>query len=92
MSKKRYSVTLVLLGMFAGFFGGAMASQVLVFQSAFAEKKSNSNEVIQAQEFRLVNRSGKTEARLTVRDGKLLAEIPDLNKWTIQLLEGPKER
>ena len=89
MNKKQYSVMLVL-AMFAGFVGGVVASRLFTLQPAFAQKTSKPVEIIEAQEFRLVDKNGRTEARLTMRDGKLLAEIPDLTKWTIRLMEEAK--
>lgn len=89
MNKKRCSAMLVF-AMIAGFLGGAMGSRLFTHPQAFAQKKSNAIEVIEAQEFRLVDKNGKIGARLTMRGGKLLAEIPDLTQWTIKLLEEAK--
>jgi len=89
MNKKQYSAILVL-AMIAGFLGGAVASRVFTDQRAFAQKKSNAVNLIEAQEFRLVDDLGYTRAVLTIRDEKVLAEIPDLSKWTIRLLEEGK--
>jgi hypothetical protein len=91
MNKKQYSMMLVL-AVFAGFVGGEVASRVFTLHPAFAQKTSRPVEIIEAQEFRLVDKDGKTKARLTMRNGKLLAEIPDLTRWTIRLLEEAKEK
>jgi hypothetical protein len=77
---------MLLLAIMAGFLGGAVASRVFTLEPALAQKKPGAIDVIEAQEFRLVNKEGKTEARLTMRNGRLFAEIPDLTKWTIQFL------
>ncbi len=47
---------------------------------------------MEAQEFRLVDDLGYTRAVLTVRNGKVLAEIPDFSKWTIKFREEGKEK
>ena len=85
--KQRKWWFMLFLPIVAGFVGGAVASRVFTLELALAQKKPKPIEVIEAQEFRLVNKEGKTEARLTMRNGRLFAEIPDLTKWTIQLLQ-----
>ncbi|NIO05052.1 MAG: hypothetical protein GTN74_10680 [Proteobacteria bacterium] len=91
MNKRRYSSILVL-AMIAGFLGGAVASRVFTDQRAFAQRKSNAAKLMEAQEFRLVDGLGYTRAVLTVRDGKVLAEIPDFTKWTIKFREEGKQK
>jgi hypothetical protein len=92
MKDKPYFLMLVL-AILAGFVGGTLASRGFMAAPVFAQKEVNPPGVIEAEEFRLVDKDGKTAARLTMRDGNILAEIPDLTRWTIQLLKGanPKE-
>ena len=40
--------------------------------------------MIEAQEFRLLDKDGKAVARLTVQGGNILAEVPDFSGWTIR--------
>jgi hypothetical protein len=63
MSKKQYSLMLVL-ALVAGLVGGVVSSQFFIGKSAFAEKKAKPQKVIEAQEFRLVDKEGKTRAML----------------------------
>jgi hypothetical protein len=77
---------MLVLALLAGFLGGMGASRLFT-RPVFAEKKTEAAKVIEAQEFRLVDKEGRTGARLTMRDGKIVAEIPDLTQWTIKLLQ-----
>jgi hypothetical protein len=70
--------------------GGVLGSRVFTSQPVSAQEESKPAKVIQAQEFRLVDDEGKTCARLTLRPGKPLAEVPDLTKWTISFVEKAK--
>lgn len=63
MNKKQYSLMLVL-ALVAGLVGGVVSSQFLMGQPAFAEKKSNPLKVVESEEFRLVDKDGKTRAFL----------------------------
>ena len=80
----------ILLAMIVGFMGGLVASRVATFQPALAEERAKPTKVIEAEEFRLVDKDGNTRARLTIREGNLFAEIPDLSKWTVKLLQGSR--
>ena len=63
MNKKQYSLMLVL-ALVAGLVGGVVSSQFLMGQPAFAEKKSKPLKVVESEEFRLVDKDGKTRAFL----------------------------
>ena len=63
MNKKQYSLMLVL-ALVAGLVGGVVSSQFLMGQPAFAEKKSNPVKVVESEEFRLVDKDGRTRAFL----------------------------
>ena len=63
MNKKQYSFMLVL-ALVAGLVGGVVSSKFLMGQLAFAEKKSNPMKVVESEEFRLVDKNGKTRAFL----------------------------
>ena len=63
MSKKHYTLMLVL-ALVAGLVGGVVSSQFLGSQPAFAKKYPFSKKVIEAEEFRLVDKDGKTRAFL----------------------------
>ena len=63
MNKKQYSLMLVL-ALVAGLVGGVVSSQFFMGQPAFAEKKSNPMKVVESEEFRLVDKDGKTRAFL----------------------------
>ncbi len=89
MNKKQYSLVL-LSGVVAGFVGGGVMSWSFRNPPVFAEKKVKPATSIEAQEFRLVDKDGRTGARLTMQDGKVFAEVPDLTEWRIKLLEVPK--
>lgn len=89
MNNKHYW-SMLALAIISGFVGGAVASRVFTYQEAFAQKKSSPIEVIEAQEFRLVDENGKTRARVSMQDGKVLTEIPQMNKMTIKFLKEAK--
>ena len=63
MNKKQYSLMLVL-ALVDGLVGGVVSSQFFMGQPAFAEKKSNPMKVVESEEFRLVDKDGKTRAFL----------------------------
>ena len=63
MSKRQY-VLMLVVALIAGLMGGVVSSQYLVGQTAFARKKEPPRKVIEAQEFRLVDKDGKTRAFL----------------------------
>jgi len=63
MNKKEYSLMLVL-ALVAGLVGGVVSSQFFVGQPAFAEKDAKTEKVIEAEEFRLVDKDGRTRAFL----------------------------
>ena len=80
----------IVLAIIVGFMGGVVTNRVATFQPVFAQESVKPTKVIEAEEFRLVDRDGNTRARLTIRDGKVFAEIPDLSKWTVKLLQGAR--
>jgi hypothetical protein len=74
MSKKQYSL-MIVLALVAGLVGGVVSSQFLMGQPAFAEKKAKPQKVIEAQEFRLVDKDGKTRAFLGINRGQPRFEL-----------------
>ena len=62
MKKKQYSLVL-MLALVAGLLGGMVSTQSLVNKPAFAER-AKPQKVIVAEEFRVVDRQGKTHAVL----------------------------
>ena len=60
---KQYSLT-VLLALVAGLVGGVVSSQFYIGQPVFAQKTEQPGKVIIAEEFRLVDKNGKTCATL----------------------------
>ena len=74
MNKKQYSLMLVL-ALVTGLVGGVVSSQFLVGQAAFASKKEKPRKVIEAQEFRLVDKDGKTRAFLGINRGQPRFEL-----------------
>lgn len=84
--RNRQYWSILVLAVLGGFGGGALASRLFTVQPVFAEKKAKPAAVIEAQEFRLVDTDGKTGARLTIQNGKIFAEIPDLTEWRVKLL------
>ena len=67
MKKKQYW-SILALAILAGFLGGAVASRLFTIQPVFAEKKARPEEVIEAQEFIVRDKSGTTRARLYVEE------------------------
>ena len=74
MNKKQYSLMLVL-ALVAGLVGGVVSSQFLMGQPAFAEKKAKPQKAIEAEEFRLVDKNGKTRAFLGINKGQPRFEL-----------------
>ncbi len=68
MKKKQLSLMLVF-ALIAGFIGGALSSQLFTIQSAFADKAIKPQKLVVAEEFRVVDKKGKTIARLHDLDG-----------------------
>jgi hypothetical protein len=91
MTKKQYSLMLVL-ALVAGLVGGVVSSQFLLGQPALAEKRAESKRIIEAEEFRLIDREGKH--RITLKMEGLRETIPKLKffdsdgKKTISLSGG----
>ena len=67
MSKKQYSL-IVVLAFVGGLVGGVVSSQLLLGQPAHAEKKAKSLKVIEAEEFRVVDKDGRKRAQLMLTD------------------------
>jgi len=67
MSKKQYSL-IVVLALFGGLVGGVVSSQLLLGQSVHAEKKAKPLKVIEAEEFRVVDKDGRKRAQLMLTD------------------------
>ena len=67
MSKRQYSL-IVVLALFGGLVGGVVSSQLLLGQPAHAEKKAKPLKVIEAEEFRVVDKDGRKRAQLRVTD------------------------
>jgi len=63
MKRKQYSL-LVALTLLAGLVGGAMSNRVFMAEIAAAQETKQHEEVIIAEEFRLVDESGKTRVVL----------------------------
>ena len=74
----------VFVAMVAGFVGGAVAHRLFTPEPVCAQQKTDAGRVIEAQEFRLLDKNGKAVARLTVQGGNILAEVPDFSGWTIK--------
>ena len=77
----------VVMAMLAGFMGGTVADRLSTPEPVFAQQETQVGKVIEAQEFRLLDKDGKAVARLTVQGGGILAEIPDFSGWTIRFLK-----
>jgi hypothetical protein len=68
---KRGQLTLlVVLALFAGFIGGIVSSQLLGDRTVFAREEPPANEVLVANEFRLVSDDGRTLAILGGHPGE----------------------
>ncbi|MFX0199358.1 MAG: hypothetical protein ACFFCW_24810 [Candidatus Hodarchaeota archaeon] len=63
MYREEY-ILLLTLALVAGLVGGVISSQFLMSQPVFAEKKAVRQKVAEAEEFRLVDKSGRTLAAL----------------------------
>jgi hypothetical protein len=63
MNGKQYWPVLVV-GILAGFVGGAIASWLFTNQPVFAEKKARTVKIIEAEEFRLLDGKGRIRAKL----------------------------
>ncbi len=68
---------LLLLAILAGFFGGAVASWLFAGQPVFAEKKTKPAKVIEAEEFRLIDETGKIRGKLRMSYRKPILELLD---------------
>jgi hypothetical protein len=77
-----------VVAMLAGFMGGTVADRLSTPEPVFAQQEIQIGKVIEAQEFRLLDKDGKAVARLTVQGGGILAEIPDFSGWTIRFVKG----
>ena len=86
MNRKVYCFLLVV-AMASGFVGGTVAGRLSNPEAVFAHQETQVGTVIEAQEFRLLDKNGKSVARLTVEGGGILAEIPDFSGWTIRFLK-----
>ena len=58
--KKKQPLFIILLAVLAGFAGGFISNQFFQTQPAFAEKASSHPKVVIAEEFRVVDKDGKT--------------------------------
>ena len=67
MSKKHYSLT-VVLAFVGGLVGGLVSNQLLLGQPAHAERKATSLKVVEAEEFRVVDKDGRKRAQLMLTD------------------------
>jgi hypothetical protein len=67
MSKKNYSLT-VVLAFVGGLVGGVVSNQLLLGPPAHAERNATSLKVIQAEEFRVVDKDGRKRAQLMLTD------------------------
>lgn len=81
---RRVCMFFVFVAMVAGFVGGAVAHRLFTPEPVCAQQKTDAGRVIEAQEFRLLDKNGKAVARLTVQGGNILAEVPDFSGWTIK--------
>ena len=63
MSRKQYGF-MILLAIVAGLVGGMLSSQFLMGEPVFAQKTPQAQKVIEAQEFRVVDKDGKSRVRL----------------------------
>ena len=67
MSKKQYSL-IVVLAFVGGLMGGVLSSRLLMGQPARAENKATSLQIIDAEEFRVVDKNGRKRAQLMLTD------------------------
>ena len=67
MSKKQYSF-IVVLAFVGGLVGGVVSNQLLLSQPAHAEKKAQPSKVIEAEEFRVVDKDGRKRAQLMLTE------------------------
>ncbi|UCE51362.1 MAG: hypothetical protein JSV31_19150 [Desulfobacterales bacterium] len=68
-------VLIIVLATLAGLIGGFISNQIFQTKSAFAEKEPKPQKVVIAEEFILVDRSGKKHARLTASEESALFEM-----------------
>jgi len=63
MNSKQH-ILMLTLALAAGLVGGVISSKFLMGQPAFAEKKNKPQNIVEAQEFLLIDENGKARARL----------------------------
>ena len=67
MSKKQYSL-MVVVAFVGGLMGGVLSSQLLMGQPAHADNKAKAQKIIEAEEFRVVDKDGRKRAQLMLTD------------------------
>lgn len=58
--KQGHNRLIVIMAIIAGFLGGMLSNQLFQAKEAYAEKENREHKVIVAQEFRVVDKLGKT--------------------------------
>lgn len=58
--KQGHHRLIVIVAIIAGFLGGMLSNQLFQAKDAYAEKENREHKVIVAQEFRVVDKLGKT--------------------------------
>lgn len=69
MNKRQFLILTVLV-IVSGFFGGALSNWVFKINTAIAQEKDPSKEIISAGEFRIVDKKGKVRGRFALINDK----------------------
>ncbi len=104
MNRKQYCL-MVVLTLVAGLAGGVVSSQFLIGEPVFAQKMPQHQKVVEAEEFRLVDKDGNTRTALRVvtgapmllmisKDDKVALQIGlnPVNEWPLLVLRDKNER
>lgn len=91
MSKRQYSLV-VILAMVAGFVGGSVANRFFTPQPVFAKKKSKTAKVIEAEEFRMVDKLGNIHVEIKLKEFTVSPMKPPVKRPVISIKQNGRDR
>ncbi|MFX0198640.1 MAG: hypothetical protein ACFFCW_21165 [Candidatus Hodarchaeota archaeon] len=89
---KKYLLLMLLLAILAGFVGGAVANRFFTTQPVFAQKKSKPAKVIEAEEFRLVDKSGNIHIEIKLKEFTVSPKKPPVKHPVISIKQHGRDR